>query len=229
MKNRRPIIGIVARPENIDDTNFLVVVDSYGDAVIQSGGNPLVLLPPHIKGFGTIKPKDMENLTDNQKQMIVDQINLCDGILMPGGNKRYEFDRFITNYCINNDIPVLGVCLGMQLLATHINRDTLELTDNNLSHSKPGIDKVHTVRLDKNSKLYNIIGEEEFCVNSRHKFKVTETGELSVVGYSGDGVIEAIEHKDKKFVIGVQWHPENLMNTLPSQKLFNAFIESCKR
>ena len=116
----------------------------------------------------------------------------------------------------------------MQLLATHIHHDTLELTDTNLTHAKPGEDRVHTVKLDKNSKLFNIIGEEEIYVNSRHRYKVTDIGNFTAVGFS-DNIIEAIEDKSKTFAIGVQWHPENLMNTSPSQKLFKAFINACRK
>jgi len=229
LMNNRPIIGIVARPNTDGKINVLEIVESYSNAVISSGGNPILILPPQKEEYINFSPKEIASMTSEEKDMLKTQINLCDGILMPGGFKRYEYDRFITNYCLDNDIPILGICLGMQLLATHINRDTLEFTDENFSHAKVGIDQVHSVKLDKNSKLYKIIGEEEFYVNSRHKYKVTTVDSFSIVGYSNDGVIEAIEHKGKKFAIGVQWHPENLMDSEISRKLFNSFIESSRK
>lgn len=228
MNNRKPIIGIVARPDSDENGCVLTIVESYRKAVIVSGGNPIAILPPQLVDYDHYSSKAVAPITDLEKEMIISQIELCDGILMPGGTRRYEYDRFITQYCLDKNIPILGICLGMQLLATHINRDTLELTDEELIHSKPGIDEVHIVKLDRNSKLFNIVDSEEFYVNSRHKYKVTETGEFSIVGYSNDGVIEAIEHKNKKFAIGVQWHPENLMDTEPSKKLFKNFVESCR-
>lgn len=229
MKNKKPIIGIISRPSSDGENNLLTVVESYRQAIILSGGIPFLILPPQLAEYEKFNAKELPLLTDEEKEMLDAELEFCDGVLLPGGTRRYEYDRYITNYCLDNDVPVLGICLGMQLLATHINRDTLDFVNEECTHAKPGINEVHTVKLDKNSQLFNIIGMEEFYVNSRHRYKVTETGDLSIVGYSNDGVIEAIEHKDKKFAIGVQWHPENLMDTIPSKNLFNRFIESCKK
>lgn len=226
--NNKPLIGIVARPDKIAQFNVLSVVESYRKAIIMSGGNPVLILPPQIVEYNDYNPSELPRLTDDEKHMIIEQIKLCNGILLPGGNRRYDYDRFITNYCLNENIPILGICLGMQLLATHINRDSLVFTDDNFSHSKPDIDMVHKVKINKDSYLFDIIGEDEIFVNSRHKYKVTDIGEFVCSAISSDGIIEAIEHKDKKFAIGVQWHPENLMETNPSKKMFEKFIESCR-
>ena len=228
MKNK-PIIGIVARPDNDGKCSVLYTTENYRLAIIKSGGIPITILPPQLVEYSLYNPKELVLLSQEEKEMLITQVNMCDGILMPGGKKRYEYDRFITSYCLEQNIPILGICLGMQLLATHMNRDTLVYTDEDLSHSKPGINEVHTIKLNKDSKLFEIIGVEEFSVNSRHKFKVTDIGEFEEVGNSSDGTIEAIEHKDKKFAIGVQWHPEDLMDTIPSQNLFKSFIDVCSK
>lgn len=229
MHNKRPIIGIVARPIVAEDRNSLMIVEDYRKAIILSGGNPIMILPPQTVDYIEYEPKKLTSLTEVEKEMLVTQINLCDGILMPGGTRRYEYDRYITNYCLEKNIPILGICLGMQLLATHINRDTLELTSSSINHSCPEYNHVHKVTLDKHSKLFQYLGQENFSVNSRHRYKVTEVGDFSIAGLSDDNIIEAIEHKGKRFAIGVQWHPENLMDTLASQKLFSCFIEECKK
>ncbi|MBQ7136861.1 MAG: gamma-glutamyl-gamma-aminobutyrate hydrolase family protein [Bacilli bacterium] len=228
MRNNKPIIGIVARPDSDGKNNVLVIMESYRNAIIYSGGNPVMILPTQLVEYGSFSSKEVPAMSEEEKQMLDEQLQFCDGILMPGGLKRYEYDFYIANYCIERDIPILGICLGMQILATHINRDALEFTEPKLSHNKPDIDEVHFVKLDKGSKLFSIIGEEELLVNSRHKQKVTEAGSFKVVGISSDGVIEAIENINKKFAIGVQWHPENIMHKESSKKLFKKFIESAR-
>ena len=99
---------------------------------------------------------------------------------------------------------------------------------NNLSHYT--LDKyVHKVNIKKNSKLYEIINKQIINVNSRHKYYVTNTN-LDVVAYSDDNIIEAIEDKNKKFFIGVEWHPESMIEyDILENKLFSYFIECCRR
>lgn len=81
------------------------------------------------------------------------------------------------------------------------------------------------MKIKENSKLYEILSSEKIKVNSRHRKCIKET-KLDCVAYSEDGIIEALEDKKKRFFIGVQWHPECLINDEFSKKLFDAFIES---
>jgi putative glutamine amidotransferase len=110
----------------------------------------------------------------------------------------------------------------MQIMALAFNGD-LEYINNNTHISNKNY--VHNINIMKNSKLGSIINKENILVNSRHKEYITKT-DLNIVAYSSDGLIEAIEDTDKKFFIGVQWHPESLKNDLYSKLLFDAFINS---
>lgn len=83
---------------------------------------------------------------------------------------------------------------------------------------------VHDVSIKKDSMLYEILGASKIKVNSRHMRCIPYT-RLDVVAYSEDGIIEAIEDKEKKFFIGVQWHPESLIDDEYSNKLFSFFVK----
>ena len=153
--------------------------------------------------------------------MLVQQINLCDGIIMPGGEVSYYYDKYICEYCNKIDKPLLGICMGMQIMCNYDN-------DNKNIKIEDGIDRNepfnHNINIDKNSILYNILNEENIIVNSYHSYKVSSSGSYRVSARNND-VIEAVE-KDGKFNIGVQWHPEKDLEDINNQKLFKKFIDS---
>jgi putative glutamine amidotransferase len=102
--------------------------------------------------------------------------------------------------------------------------------NSNIDHCKLDQDYVHDIILDKDSLLYKIIKQDRFKVNSRHTMEVKDTVMFKTFGKSEDGVIEEIEKKDQRFMIGVQWHPEILVHLGDenSLKLFKAFVEAAK-
>lgn len=141
-----------------------------------------------------------------------------DGVILVGGDDIYNFEYNLVKYLYNNDIPTLGICLGMQTMAVSINGTLGQL--NNLEH-KSTKKYVHYIDINTSSLLYKIIGKDKIMVNSRHKDYVINTG-LSI-GATCDGIIEEVEDKNKKFFVGVQWHPEDLDDE-NSDKLFNYYI-----
>ena len=155
-------------------------------------------------------------------------LNKCDGIILPGGCKIYYYDKFIANYALENNIPILGICLGMQILAA-VDCDgekVIEKIDNGVKHHIKEL-FAHKINISKDSKLYSIVNSEEFVVNSKHNCNIIKTNKFDIVGYSEDGIIEAIERKDKKFAIGIQWHPEIIIDdSRESLLLFQKFIEA---
>lgn len=84
---------------------------------------------------------------------------------------------------------------------------------------------MHEISIKTDSKLYEILGEERIKVNSRHGKCIPYTS-LSQVAYSEEGIIEAVEDRTKKFFIGVQWHPETLIDDKYSNCLFDEFIKT---
>lgn len=150
-------------------------------------------------------------------------IDKCDGIILPGGDNIEKQDLNIISYLYKKDIPTLGICLGMQEIGYLFNGKMNEIS--NYNHLKKYDRYAHDINVIKNSKLYEIIGKDKIKVNSRHKDYLINTG-LNISSISD--VIESIEDKKKKFFIGVQWHPEDMLDyDINSNKLFEFFIKSC--
>ncbi len=217
----KPIIGVVARPYITDNNrNVLCILETVRRCILKFGGIPHIILPPQDIVY--INNKETP-LSDEDKNILNTQIDMCDGVLMPGGDLIYYSDRYICQRVNELDKPLLGICMGMQVMCNYNNSNKNEFIDGHKSEDK----YVHEVLIDKNSKLYSIVGKEKIMVNSIHRTKVKNSGEYNVVAKCDD-VIEAVEKPDKLFNIGVQWHPERTLDDEPSSKIINAFINACK-
>lgn len=154
---------------------------------------------------------------DNEFDIIKPLIDQCDGFILQGGTNFYDIDLLIVKYLYENDIPTLGICLGMQTMSCLFN-GKIDNINNHYSLDK----YVHNIYIDDKSKLFKIIGKNKILVNSRHKEYITKT-DLNISSYSD--VIESVEDINKKFFIGVQWHPESLIDQ-NSKNLFESFFSS---
>lgn len=159
---------------------------------------------------------------ESEFNRIKETLDFCDGIISPGGSKIYDIDYKLIEYLHEIDKPTLGICLGMQIIGKLFNgKVRIDIEGENHRSEE---EYVHNVILKKDSLLYKIIGEEKIKVNSRHTKQIPYTN-LDCVAYSEDNVLEAIEDKNKKFFIGIQWHPESLMEDVYSNRLFDYFIK----
>lgn len=147
-------------------------------------------------------------------------IDICDGFILQGGSEYYDIDILITKYLYEKDKPTLGICLGMQTMAM-----TFDGIMSDIENHKSINRYVHEIKINQDSKLYKIIKKKNIIVNSRHKSYIVNTN-LKTSALANN-IIEAIEDKNKKFYIGVQWHPETLMDK-NSILLFNSFFSSIK-
>jgi len=130
-----------------------------------------------------------------------------------------ENDYKLVQYLHENDIPTLGICLGMQSMAmTFNNREEIKIK-NHKSFNK----YAHNVTIEKDTFLHKIIGQDKILVNSRHNYVVPHT-KFKINAISDDGYIEGIEDSQKKFFLGIQWHPESI-DDINSLKLFKYFID----
>ncbi len=165
---------------------------------------------------------DFNNNSNEEFNKVKKLIDLCDGFILQGGTHYYDIDILITKYLYNKNIPTLGICLGMQTMAVAINGTMIvgKLLNHNSTQRY-----VHDIIIEKGSKLYEILKKEQITVNSRHKDYITNTDlNISSLAKMNESVIESVEDASKKFFIGVQWHPETLMDE-NSALLFDYFFQ----
>ena len=135
---------------------------------------------------------------------------------------------------IEKNLPLLGICRGIQVLNIALGgtlyQDIPSQVPESICHT-PKTDKAvntHTVRIETGSRLHQIIGKPEIWVNGKHHQAVKDSAPgLVVTARARDGGIEAVEQPDKRYVIGVQWHPEGTWRDDPwSKKLFLSFVRA---
>lgn len=209
----KPIIGIISRPELSPSKHEIAsIYRTISNAVIRSKAIPLGIIPTEDKFYlkENLESINIENFNDLKKV-----IDLCDGIICQGGDDFFDYDLKVIKYCYEKDIPLLGICLGMQTMGY--------LFDGKIENILNHYEGFHEVVVDNNSKLYEILKTNKLLVNTRHKSALKKTN-LTVSAYSNDKVIEAIEAKDKKFFMGLQWHPET-MDDKVIDKLINNMLE----
>lgn len=239
MNNNKPIIGIVGSIDEKEENKVYITLDEHvRKSIILSGGVPILILPTqHIHYSESKRPSEIARLTKEEKLDLERQVDLCDGILFQGGKRWYEHHEYVLNLALNKNKSILGICLGMQMMVGAITRKygdgTYKNIENNtyIDHKNtPGNEYSHSISILDNTILKGILNTDTCKVNSRHNYHIGEVHEYIISSYSEDGIPEAIEMPNKKFVIGVQWHPELLIeNDDNSKKLLNAFIESCKK
>lgn len=203
----KPIIGVVLRPDkNITEKNVQIVYNNIYKALNDYGAYTVGII------------NDLSSL---------DLLNVCDGFVLQGGNNATEFDYELVKKCYELNTPLLGICLGMQTIGEVFGGVLKETVINN--HNSLDKLKLHNITIYKSTKLFDIIGEYNISVNSRHNYEIKGPN-LIVSARSDDGVIEAIEDSSKKFFVGVEWHPEDMVNFDDySKKIFKYFINTCTR
>ena len=209
----RPLIGITTNHEGIDAT----LREVYYKQIVSAGGTP-VLIPP---------------VADND--VLLSTLDTLDAIVLSGGgdfnplwageqpvpqlhninNERDLPELLLTRYAFDRQLPMLGICRGIQTLAMslggHVEQD-IKPTPTLIKHSQTSHQstQTHSVNITPGTLLSDIFdGEDTIYVNSFHHQAVDNPGKhMRTAATAPDGTIEAIESSEQKPVIGVQWHPE---------------------
>lgn len=218
----KSIIGVssVWSGETLEDENitedFFYVGSNYTNAIYDLGSVPFILAPITTN----LKKEDLVN-------RIVESV---DGLLLSGGGdiginpsrsyipclieqqrQRYEFEALLIKKAWEIDLPVLGICRGHQMIIEVLGGTIAEQPINGHKQNS-GHNYWHNIKIEPSSKLAKICETETWEVNSYHVQAAEKTPVcLDVSAISSDGVIEAVEARDKKFFMGFQFHPEMLL------------------
>ena len=238
---QKPVIGITGNYGELT----CKLAEGYYKSIVRAGGVP-VIIPP---------------LSDTD--VIINTLEHLDGLVLSGGadyDPRYVGEEpwptlgtineerdlpelLITQLAYNRQIPILGICRGIQTLAMalggHVRQDISDIQDHNHSQEEDRNIPTHTVSIEKDSLLYSMYNGSPFstshsssftiAVNSFHHQAVDEPGpRFRIIARSDDNIIEAIESTEYKSIMGVQWHPECLEN---GQPIFSWLVKeaSCYR
>ncbi|MCL1876583.1 gamma-glutamyl-gamma-aminobutyrate hydrolase family protein [Candidatus Saccharibacteria bacterium] len=241
-KNRKPIIGIVAKPYYHSGQPKEVTVDDWRMSIEKCGGVPISILPPQST-HDIAKKYNVENanvrsapdLTLAEKRDLFQVLRLCDGIVLEGGMSCHRYEIDIAKWAIDHNVPLIGSCAGFNNIVWAAGGEVRWGTKDEIArHNRPYAEKyVHDVTVMKGSHLSKIVGVDapRLCVNSRHWMMVEPAmvKDLNIVAVSDDGLVEAVELPRKKFVLGLKWHPESMIDYDPHQrKIIENFIDACK-
>jgi putative glutamine amidotransferase len=237
-----PLIGITCGTSALD-TNAKNPQDrlnhAYCRAIGEAGGIP-VILPNH----GT--PENLDEM-----------LGRLDGLLLSGGydvnpclfreemlndtvevdGQRDDSEVPLIHKAIESQIPMLAICRGIQILNVALGgtlmQDIPAQFDTTLQHAQKEARGVltHDIRINEGSRLEEIVGAPVMDVNSFHHQALKQIGEgLVVTAYAPDGIVEAIERPQSPFLVGVQFHPEEMIGSSEgARRLFAAFIQASSK
>lgn len=228
-----PIIAVPAYP-SLRDPEVIESRQAYIDALVAAGGTPLLLPPTRdaasarrmlaaCRGLVLIGGGDIEarqyRMPDSGKLTYVSPERDC-------------IELQYIRWALADGLPVLAICRGIQVLNVAAGGTLIQDIPSELSSSihASSDDAAHTVEVAPNSLLARCVGcTGTLSVNSRHHQAVQRVAEgFRITARAADGVIEAIELSDAPFVLGVQWHPENLAPRQPAAAgIFSAFTAAC--
>lgn len=233
----RPLIGITMNLE-VQEARDLNILDlDYGRAVYRAGGMPVPILGMEealpdivnrLQGFLFTGGDDIHPRFYGERPLKSANMRLS-----PDARTRFEIKLFLG--AVKKKRPVLAVCHGMQLvnvaLGGSLFQDIPLQFKDHVRHAaeKKGEKVFHRVAVLEGTRLSWIFGSSFVRVRSAHHQAVKNPGRgLKLSGLASDGVIEALEGRDKGFLIAVQWHPEKTPDDKNTKRLFKALVDAAR-
>ena len=228
----KPVIGITSYAEEVTWGAWVeaaaLVPLSYVRAIERAGGRPLVVPP--------------------SEDSIEETLAVLDGIVFSGGSDldpaqygdephpetdeprevRDRAEMALLTAALKRDMPVLAVCRGSQVLNVALGGDLVQHLPDTLGHEghrhKPGAWSDHEVKLEPESRVGGLLGERAPVKSHHHQGYGRIGAGLRETGWADDGTVEALEDPDKRFAVGVLWHPE----AGEDRALFEALVEQAR-
>lgn len=229
---KRPIIGIIGKVQpqyGKDIWHRIDEVDEIRYLIVKNGGTAIMLLPTETTlKFNDNDIKDDTVLSNEEKEELYRQIDLCDGFILQGGLYSTKYEIEMAKKIIELDKPLIGICAGFNNILRAVGTDVIE--DKTKSHDIYDEEYRHEISIIKGTKLFNLIKKEKYGVNSIHsmvapKENVEKYARISSISY--DNLVESFELNNKKFVMGIKWHPELMLEDDFADELFKEFISKC--
>ena len=217
---RNPIIGVT--PLWDAERKSIWMLPDYLDGIKAAGGLPVIL--------------PLEMAEENADRIV----ETCDGFLFTGGQdvgtcpERDTLETLLLSKALQADKAILGICRGLQFINVFLGgtlwQDLPSQHPSEIVHrqGKPYNAPTHKVVL--NGGLRMLLGKDNIEVNTLHHQAIKDLAEdLTLMAVAPDDIIEAARMEGKRFVWGVQWHPEYMFKTDPnSLAIFSCFIRHCK-
>ncbi|MCU0542566.1 MAG: gamma-glutamyl-gamma-aminobutyrate hydrolase family protein [Oscillatoriaceae cyanobacterium Prado104] len=226
-----PIVGITTYSRS--QAGEYSLNGAYTDAVQKAGGIP-ILLPPNQLDPASI-------------------FDIVDGLIFSGGGdinpeiyggcieetvyaidpERDNFELSLAKLALKSDIPILGICRGMQMLNVASGGELIihvpEVYGTAVNHRKenPTSPIEHTIKIDPNSRLAKIMGTTSTTIVSWHHQSVKNiVPSWQISAWAPDSLVEAMEYENHPWMVAVQWHPEMSPNSIPNFQIFRAFVQA---
>ena len=224
----RALVGITCGFD--ENRNMYYLRPGYWEAVEDAGGTPVILPPVDSPG------------------VMSHYLEICDGYILSGGDdidpaywgvdpepglgeidpRRDQFEMDLVHGILERDKPALFICRGIQVLNVALGGTLIQDLHSDMAHRQgaPRYHPFHDILLEKTGILYQLFGRETVKVNSFHHQAIGSLAPgLTVTARTRDGVVEAVEHPDRQWILGVQWHPEAMRDEL-SARLFEGLVEA---
>jgi putative glutamine amidotransferase len=234
---RAPLVGVTLdaeKPGGYSAYPWYALRMNYADAIAAAGGLPVAL--PYVPALAS-------DLLDRIDALVVTGGAFDIDPALYGAAERHPMvtlkegrtaaELALIEGALSRNMPVLGICGGQQLLAAALGGSLIQHIPDEvpgaLPHEQPNPrhEPGHTVAITAGTRLAAIVGREMMQVNSSHHQAVLDPGEFAVVNaVAPDGVIEGIEDARFHFCVGVQWHPEFMIDP-GDRRLFEALVGAC--